>query len=111
MSVQNIAGKQVTVNSARGEIRRTVVADLGDVLVLGTAEDYARSQTEGLDRLAIGFRRSDIINDEIHIDTEVCLKHNIQYEQAEHGQASANRSDVERGKQPPRDHPDDGRVD
>jgi hypothetical protein len=90
MNQENLTGHDVTVESARGEIRRTVIADLGTVLVLGSVSDYNLLKTRGLDRFAIGFRRSDVTHD-FGIDSSVSLKHNVQYEQAEHGQEGTDR--------------------
>ena len=61
MNNKSLSGHQVTLTSARGHIQRTVVADLGDVLVVGTPEEHLRAQSAGIDRFAVGFRRSDVI--------------------------------------------------
>lgn len=111
MDVQDLSGHCVTVISARGAIRRTVVADLGDVLVLGSIDDYNSTKVLGIDRFAIGFRRSDIIAVESGIDTSVSIKHNVQYEQAEHDQAGPDCLDVGGGQQPSERQPHGGRVD
>ena len=56
--------------SARGPIRVTIVADFGDVVVVGTQDQYESAKTAGLDRYAIGFRRSDLVLSDSGIDTK-----------------------------------------
>jgi hypothetical protein len=60
MDKESLEGHIVTVESARGLITRTVVADLGEVLVLGSYEDYQLAKKDGIGRFSVGFRRSDV---------------------------------------------------
>ena len=83
--------------SARGPIRRTVIAESGNVLVLAESERAAEAKMAGITPFSIGFPRADVLTDE-GIDALVYLKHNVQYEQAEHGQAGADRRDDDGGQ-------------
>ena len=96
--------------SARGPIRRTIIRLVGDVVAVGSQQDYERAKNGEFGPYLIGFPVSDII-EENGLDSLVLLKHNVQYEQVEHSQAGADSRDDERGEQPPRDHPNDRRVD
>jgi hypothetical protein len=93
MNEQTLVLQIVTVSSARGPIRRTVIAEVEDVVVLAEVNDTNQAKTAGITRFSIGFRRADILSIE-GIDKSVCLKHNVQYEQAEHGEAGGHRGDV-----------------
>ena len=90
MSTELVEGQYVTVDSLAGPIRRILVRDLGDILVIGWPEDYERAKAEGISRFCVGFRRSDVL-DEKKVDEVVLLKHNGQYEQAEQRQARRRR--------------------
>ena len=96
MMTQLTAGQKVKVNSARGQIVRTVLADLGDIVVIGCDEDVEAVMTNGIGPFSIGFPRCDIV-----LDGMVLLKHNDQYEQAEHGHARPDRQGIGGGKQSP----------
>jgi hypothetical protein len=52
----------VTVASARGPIRRTVIAEIGDVIVLADPSRAEEAKMAGITRFSIGFRRSDVIS-------------------------------------------------
>jgi hypothetical protein len=97
MTNQSLLSHVVTVSSARGPIRRTVIAEVGDVLVLADPAGAEEAKMAGITPFSIGFKRSDVLAVE-GVDNLVLLKHNVQYEQAEHGQAGANRRDDERGQ-------------
>ncbi len=73
--------------TARGPVRRVVAHDLGRVVVPVMEHEYEAAVAEGIGKYSIAFRRDDVV-----LDTEVLLKHNVQYEQAEHGQAGPDRS-------------------
>jgi len=64
MKLQTLEGKVVTVSSARGPVVCTVVADLGNVIVVGSHEDYIRARSGGIGRFAVGFPRTDILSQE-----------------------------------------------
>lgn len=87
MDTQLLEGTEVTLRSASGLIRRIVVKDLGDVLAVTSESEYRRAKLAGTEPVFVGFRRSDAID----LDRSVLLKHNVQYEQAEHGEAGPNR--------------------
>ena len=91
MRLQTLVGKQVIVSSARGDIARTIVAECDDVVVLAESDAAEIAIAAGVTRYSIGFRRSDILSI-IPVDMPVLVKHNIQYEQVEHGQAGPDRS-------------------
>jgi hypothetical protein len=93
MDSNSLLGHVVTASSARGVIRRTVVADLGRVVVLAHTGSVNQLTDNALAEFSIGFPRDDVIED-FGIDTSVLLKHNVQYEQAEHGQAGPDRQGV-----------------
>jgi hypothetical protein len=80
MSEQTLEGQVVTVNTLHGPTARVVVFDLGKVVVVATPDSYDRVRKAGLGPFSIGFPREDIV-----LDGMAPLKHNIQYEQAEHG--------------------------
>jgi hypothetical protein len=62
MAIQTIEGKEVTVESARGPVTAVVIADLGEIVVIGRADDYLRAKQNGLSRYCVGFRRNDIVS-------------------------------------------------
>ena len=93
MKTQLIEGQHVTLSSARGPIRRTIVKLLGDVVVVGDAYDYERAKIGVISPFCIGFPVSDVV-----LDVSVSLKHNVQYEQAEHGGAGPDPSGTCRGE-------------
>jgi hypothetical protein len=86
MTIQNIEGKEVTVVTAFGRLRRIVAFDLGDTVVLATKGQYEAVVSTGIGQFSIAFKKADVL-----VDTAVSLKHNVQYEQAEHGQAGPDR--------------------
>ena len=85
MTVQTLLAHLVTVDSARGPIRRTVIAETDAIVVLDEPEGVKQAKTFGITRFSIGFRREDILSVD-GIDKTVCLKHNVQYEQAAYRQ-------------------------
>ena len=90
MNKQTIIYQVVTVDSARGPIRRTVIAEIGDVLILAETDSAEQAKTGVITKFSIGFRRSDVLSID-GVDNSVLLKHNVQYEQAEHGPAVGHR--------------------
>jgi hypothetical protein len=56
-------GQEVTLLSNQGVIKRLVVEDLGEVLLVCLPEEYARARREGRKPMAVGFKRSDLIPD------------------------------------------------
>jgi hypothetical protein len=92
MTQQTLLNHVVTLSSARGPIRRAIVAEVGDVLVVAELERVAEAKKSGITPFSIGFRRLDVLAVE-PLDNSVLLKHNVQYEQAEHGGTSADRRD------------------
>jgi hypothetical protein len=93
MDTQILLLQLVTVDSARGPIRRTVIAEIGDVIVLADPSRAEEAKMAGITRFSIGFRRSDVISVE-GLDKLVLLKHNVQYEPAEHRQARPDPLDA-----------------
>jgi hypothetical protein len=106
MITQTLLNHVVTVQSARGPIRRTVVAELGDVLILADLESADEAKMAGITPFSIGFPRNDVLIDE-GLDSQVLLKHNVQYEPAEHGGESSDHVDVG-GRQQPSKHQQNG---
>lgn len=90
-------GQEVTLKSSRGLIRRTIVKLIGDIIVVGSEADYETAKTGAIPRFSVGFRLCDVV-DPNTLDGVVSLKHNVQYEQAEHGEAGGNRADDDRGE-------------
>lgn len=64
MKPQLIEGQEVTLDSSQGHITRTVVADLGDVVLVTRAEEYQRARKAGNQPISVGFRRSDVLDAE-----------------------------------------------
>lgn len=54
-------GQEVTLLSHQGVIKRRVVQDLGDVILVCLAEEFDRARAEGREPVSIGFKRSDVI--------------------------------------------------
>ncbi len=61
MNMQLTEGQEVTLSSARGPIRRTIIKRLDDVLVVGSKEDYEEAKIHGISRFSVGFRVSDVL--------------------------------------------------
>lgn len=104
MSTQLIEGQQVTIMSSRGPIRRTIVKLLENIVIVGSTRDYEEAKMLGISRFSVGFPISDVLNEK-QLDDLVLLKHNVQYESTEHGQAGPNRQRARRRKQPPKHQP------
>ena len=62
--MQLVEGKEVTLISARGPIRRTIIRLLGDVVAVGSQQDYEQAQKGVFGPFLIGFRVSDVIDDD-----------------------------------------------
>jgi hypothetical protein len=92
-------GNEVIVKASTGNVRLILAEDRGDVLLLCGSDEWQAAKREARVPISIGFRRSDLV-----LDTAERLKHNIQYEPAEHGQTSADRLDASGGVQPARRH-------
>jgi len=56
-----LIGQLVTLRSSQGDIVRTVVRDMGEIVLVCRTEEYERAKLEGREPAAIGFKRSDII--------------------------------------------------
>jgi len=54
-------GQTVTLLSHGGLISRTIVADLGEVLLVCLESEFRRAQAEGREPVSVGFRRSDMV--------------------------------------------------
>ena len=61
MDIQTLTGQTVTLDSAVGNIRRIVVKDLGDIVLVTRTEEFERAQVAGVEPLTIGFKKSDIV--------------------------------------------------
>ena len=81
MNTQTLLIHIVTIDSARGPIRRTVIAEVGDVLVLAELDGAEQAKIGEITKYSIGFKRSDVLSVD-GVDNSVSLKHNVQYEQA-----------------------------
>jgi hypothetical protein len=54
--------KEVNLRSAQGEITRTVVKVLEDVVVVCRGEEYDRAMREQRSPIAVGFKKADIVS-------------------------------------------------
>jgi hypothetical protein len=93
MIQQTLIGHIVTLSSARGPIRRTIIGEVGDVLIVAEPSSEQNVNNAEITRYSIGFNKSDVLAVE-GIDNSVSLKHNVHYEQAERATASENPDDA-----------------
>lgn len=63
MKIKTLQNKVVKLHSSQGPIERLVVADLGEILLVCRPEERDNALAEGREPKAIGFRRSDMIED------------------------------------------------
>jgi hypothetical protein len=98
MNIQTLLNKDVTVESKRGLEPCIVVQILGQILVVCTVEEYERAQLEGRQPYTVGVRPSLICESHMPLDTTGLLKHNVHYEQAEHGEAGPDNQRAGRGE-------------
>ena len=97
-------GQIIELESASGPIERVVVEfdPILSVVSVCTRDEFARAIQERRYANSIGFNTIYVIRSrEEIVDNSSVLKHNVQYEQAEHGQASSDGVDAGGGQQPP----------
>ncbi len=101
MHPQIVVGQDLTLNSSAGVIRRIAVQVIGNIVLISRREEYEMAKAEGREPISVGFPLADVLHstETNLVDTSVLLKHNVQYEQAEHGQADPDSIDVGRGQQ------------
>jgi hypothetical protein len=63
MSPNNLTGSIVTLRSSQGPIRRFVVEDRGDILVISRQEEVEAAKREGRAPATVGFKRSDVLKE------------------------------------------------
>ena len=51
----------VTLKSSQGQIRRILVRDLGEIVLVCREEEYFNAKKERREPIVVGFRRDDII--------------------------------------------------
>lgn len=58
-----LQGQEVTLSSRFGLVRRLVLEDLGEVVVVCRREELEAAQREGREPACVGFKRTDIVQD------------------------------------------------
>ena len=61
MNTKSLSGQLVTLLSSVGPIKRVVVQDLGDVLLVCLVEEYEKAKIDAREPATIGFKRSDVV--------------------------------------------------
>lgn len=57
MKTKDLTGQEVTLQSSQGPIRRIVVKDMGDVLLVCRREEYEHAKEQRRAPISIGFHR------------------------------------------------------
>jgi hypothetical protein len=95
------AGSEIQVMSATGPIARIVVAfdPIMSVVSVSTHREVERAKNEQRLPISVGFHTIYVLDSRPEIvDNCITLKHNVQYEQTEHGGAGADRRDDDGGQ-------------
>lgn len=58
-------GQEVTLLSSLGVIKRVVVQDLGETLLVCLPEEFERAAKEKREPISVGFPRSDVIPERV----------------------------------------------
>jgi len=56
-------GQEVTLSSHHGPIKRVVVRDLGEVLLVCRPDEFDSAQKERREPISVGFRKSAVIDE------------------------------------------------
>lgn len=62
MEQKNLSGQLVALRSSTGIIRRIVVADHGDILLVSRQEEYEDARRVPREPVTIGFKRGDLVD-------------------------------------------------
>jgi len=61
MAIEVAVGQLVTLRSSQGQIQRILVKDLGEMVLICRAEEYAAAKQEGREPITMAFPRQDLI--------------------------------------------------
>lgn len=61
MTIETTVNKQVILASSNGPIKRVVVADLGEVILVCRQTEYLSALEQGRDPVSVGFKKADIL--------------------------------------------------